>query len=146
MRVQYGVEAIDAISKSLVAKVRRCIDEDAFATQPQKNGGTKALIPRIAGRTNFTAAADHGHAHAGSRAEHKNRCVLELVEHLLGLGSLTTVGRDDARALISGSAGRLNSRSFFQLIRDLDEAEPKLGQPVLDKPLLLDGEIALRLL
>ena len=72
--------------------------------------------------------------------------MLELLEHLLGLGSLTTVGRNDARPLVSGSAGRLNSGSFFQLIGDLDVAEPKFGEPVLYQPLLFDGQVALRLL
>lgn len=72
--------------------------------------------------------------------------MLELVEHLLGLCSLTAVGRNDARALVSGFAGRLNSRSLFQLIGHLHVAEPKLGEPVLDEPLLLNREIALRLL
>jgi tetrapyrrole methylase family protein / MazG family protein len=72
--------------------------------------------------------------------------VLELVEHLLGFCSLTAVGRNDTGTLVGGSARRLNSRSFFQLISNLDEAEPKLSEPVLDKPLLLNCEVALGLL
>ena len=95
VRVKNGIEARDTKAERLIAKIRRCVDQNSLFIQAKEYRRTKPLIARVSGRANRAAATDHGHAYAGSGAEHQDGRVLELFEHLLGFRSFSAVGRDD---------------------------------------------------
>src|SRR6185312_16262163 len=141
--IENRVDSFNRDPESLKAKIGGSVNQYPVLVQFDQYAGTKAFIAGIVGDACLAMAADHRNADAGARSEDHDRCVLEIIEHLVGFGPFPAARRDDERWFVARlRSTRLRTGALLQLVQNLDIAETKFGKPVLQKPLLLDREIA----
>src|SRR5262245_60371856 len=72
--VKNGVQPGDLFANSLLAKVRRGVDEYRTAVKLDKNRRPRAVVVRISRRAHAAIAPDGGNAHRRSAAQHGEDC------------------------------------------------------------------------
>ena len=107
-------------AQGLRAEIGRGVDQHVVALVADQDGGPQAVVARVAGRAHGAMAADGGHAHTGSRAQH---------------------GDLERRRRHSGFL----SRRFGHVVGHLYEAETQFGEGILQQAMFFEREIALGL-
>src|SRR5207248_2342492 len=67
---QNGVQAVQASTHSLLAKIGSGVNDDVLALPRQKNGGAEALVMRVGGTADAAGTAECRHAHRCARTQH----------------------------------------------------------------------------
>lgn len=155
MSDQHRVELADICPKSLLAKVRRGIDEDRLSLVLDEDRNAEPLVPRVIGETRLAVAGDRGYAcrgagaeegksHEGLDADAARSAEVSRIASILAAAAFQLFLSENIRA------GKLfRSLSFEFLLGSPDHRHilhPEIGEKPLEQPSFLLVKIALSLI